>query len=181
MDFTDINKNLVDSGNMPGVAQLVYFGLHADVATWPTPPSGPADLEAAASLVGSIAMSAGKKMFKLYSTDEAVSLQINPAGETESKFFEVVLNIFHPGLQNKILGFMNATKNANMIFIVKDNHGKMFLLGDSLRSVKFTGGENIGPGTNEKRGVGMQFTYKTPAVYSYEGDIPLTPAASGSS
>ena len=29
---------------------------------------------------------------------------------------------FHPGLQKKITGFINAAKNENLIFIVKDSH-----------------------------------------------------------
>ena len=181
MDFTDITKNLVDGQNMGGIAQTVYFGLHADVATWPTKPSSPATLEANGELTGSVVMKTGKRLFELYVTDDTGEFEIESVGEKDGKSFVLHLKLFHPGLEKKILGFTNVAKNENLVFIVPDNNGKFFLLGDATRPATFEGADD-GMGTKKetagRRGMGMHFTYKTANVYEYTGTIPLTPATS---
>ncbi len=181
MDFADIRKTLTDGKNLGGIAQLVYFGLWADVATWPTEPDTPADLEAAATLTGDITMADGKRMFELYTTEDAAKLEINPIGEEAGKGFELKLNIFAPGLAKKILGFMNATKNEDLVLIVPDSNGQKYLLGNELRSAKFSGGDGSGTGstTEGRRGLSMSFSFHTANLYVYDGSVPLTVAAQG--
>jgi len=170
---------------MGGLSQIVYFGLHEDVATWPTKPaSDVATLEALGALTGSVVMKDGKRMFELYMTDDTGQFQIEPVGEKDGKSFVLHLQLFHPGLKEKILGFINAVKNENMFFIVPDNNGQKFLMGDELRPATFEGpgdGAGTGKATNERRGIGMEFTYKSSNVYAYTGSVPLTPAAGSAS
>ena len=177
MDLTDIHKDLNNGENMGGIAQIVYFGFHSDVDSWPTRPSEPATLEANGALAGDVTMKSTKKMFELYITDDTGEFEIEPVGEKDGKSFVLHLRLFHPGLKNRILGFINAAKNENLVFIVPDNNGHKFLMGDALRPATYEGAdENSGTGkeTAGRRGIGMHFTYKTSSVYNYEGNVPLT-------
>lgn len=179
MDYSDIDKSLTNGENLGGIGQTIYFGLWSDVATWPTEPSSPADLAALAALTGDIAMSAGKRMFEFYSTEDVAELQLNPIGEEGGKGIDMVLNVFHPGLRTKLLGFMNATKNEDLVLIVKDNEGQMYLMGNALRSAKFTGGDGSGTGKSRegRRGLAFAFSFVAAGVYVYSGSVPLTAAS----
>lgn len=182
MDFTDILKDLKDGENMGGLPQMLYFGYHKDVATWPTKPAAPLTIEANGVLTGDLLMAEGKRMFEMYFTDDMGELKIEPVGESDGKSFIMRLTIFHPGLRARILGFINAAKNENLVFVVPDNNGEKFILGDALRPATFSGapdGAGTGKETAGRRGISMEFTYKTSNVYSYAGTVPLTVAAGG--
>ncbi len=179
IEFTDINKNLPDGQNMGGLIQEVYFGYHADVLTWPTKPVSPATLEANAVLTGELVMKPGKRLFRLYITDDTGEFMIEPVGEIDGKSFVEHLTLFSPGLQKTLLGFMNAAKNENLVFIVKDSDGQTYIMGDSLRPAVYAGapdGFGTGKETAARKGISMEFTYKTANVYVYTGTIPLTEA-----
>lgn len=183
MDFVDIEKDLNQGENMGGIAQTIYYGKWEDVQNWPTKPDSPATLEDAGVLTGNIEMKTGKRMFKMYITDDTGEYQAETVGEKDGKSFVMHLRLFHPGLKARILAFMNAVKNDNMVFIVPDNNGQMFLMGDALRPATFEDdGDGAGTGkeTSARRGIGMHFTYKTSNLYEYTGDVPLTVAGSGS-
>jgi hypothetical protein len=176
MDFADIGKLLVDGKNLGGLSQRIYFGLWTDVATWPTEPADPLTLDALGTLTGDIAMKPGKRMFELYSTEDAAKLAINPIGEEGGKGYELVLSVFAPGLHKKLLGFMNATKNEDLVLIAMDSQNQMYLLGSDIRSAKFQGGDGSGTGstTDGRRGLGMQFAFRNHSLYTYTGSVPLT-------
>lgn len=181
MEFTNINKNLNNGQNMGGIAQICYYCAWDDVLTFPTVPSSPATIEENGVLTGSVAMKPGKQMYSIYITDDAGEFEIEPVGEKDGKSFVTHLRLFNPGLKKKILGFMNWAKNENLVFIVKDNDGQLYLMGDATRPATYEGAPN-GSGTSMetagRRGISMEFVYKTANLYAYEGDIPLTPAAS---
>lgn len=179
MEFDDIIKDLQNGENMGGVAMKGYYGAHADVATWPVKPTNPATLAAAGALTGSIEMKEGKRMYEFDITDDTGELVIDPVGELDGKSFIMRYRFFQPGLQEKILGLLNATKNKNMVFIVPDNNGCYFVLGDALRAATFQGspdGAGTAKETAGRRGVSFEFAYKTSNVYQYKGTIPLTVA-----
>jgi hypothetical protein len=179
--FSNIDKNLPGGANMGGIQQAVYFGLHKDVDTWPSEPDldTAVNLEDLASLTGNLTMKTGTNLFKMYLTDDTGELELEPVGEKDGKSFVMHLRLFHPGLQKKILGFMNLAKNANLVFIAPDNNGNHFLLGDSLRPATYeTSPDSVGTGkeTSARAGVSLEFTYKCKNLYHYDGPIPLTPA-----
>lgn len=181
MEFTDINKNLPNGENMGGIVQKVYYGFHADVAGWPTKPTSPATVEENGVLTGDLTMKEGKRMFELYITDDTGEFNIESVGDVDGKSFVEHLTFFHPGLQKKILGFINAAKNDNLVFIVTDAEGQMYLMGDSMRPAVYQGapdGNGTGKETSARKGMSAEFTYKTPNAYVYAGSVPLTPAAS---
>lgn len=179
-NFTDIDKNLVDGQNMGGIAQVVYFAFHADVETWPAKPVSPANPEALGKITENVVMKTGKKFFQMYVTDDTGEFEIETVGEKDGKSFVLHLRLFHPGLQDKILGFINAAKNENLVFIVPDNNNQKFLMGDALRPVTYEGSDEAAGTSKEtagRRGLGMHFNYKTANVYDYQGDVPLTEAS----
>jgi hypothetical protein len=180
MEYTDILKNLPNGENMGGLVQSVYFGLHADVLTWPTKPSSPTTLETNAVLTGDIVMNPGKRMFELYITDDTGQFSVEPVGEVDGKSFVMRLSMFHPGLQKKLLGFINSAKNENLVFVVTDAEGQQYLMGDELRPAVYQGSPDeagTGKETAARKGISMEFTYKTGNVYVYEGSVPLTQAS----
>jgi hypothetical protein len=61
---------------MGGIAQKVYFGYHADVATFRTKPATPLTLETASTLTGELIMKSGKRMFEMYLTDDTGEFKI---------------------------------------------------------------------------------------------------------
>lgn len=182
MEFTDINKNLPSGENMGGLTQKVFYGFHEDVEVWPAKPVNPLTLEESAVLTGNLTMKAGKRMFELYITDDTGEFNIEPVGEVDGKSFVEHLTFFHPGLQSKILGFLNAAKGRNMIFVVQDSDGQMYLMGDPLRAAIYQGspdGNGTGKATTDRKGISAEFTYKTANLYIYNGPVPLTIATSG--
>lgn len=177
----DINKNLPGGCNPGGIAQRVYFGFYKDVKTWPAKPDleTVTSLEDLASLTGNIAMNTGTRLWELYITDDTGEFKIEPVGEKDGKSFVEHLSLFHPGLQKTILGFVNAAKNENLVFIVEDNAGQMFIMGDEKNPATMEGspdGMGTGKATADRRGVSLEFTFKTCNVYVYSGTVPLTPA-----
>ncbi len=181
IQFTDIAKNLTDGQNMGGIAQEVYFGYHSDVLTFPTKPTDPASIDLSAVLSGSLVMKPGKRMFKLYITDDTGEFKIETVGEVDGKSFVLHLSFFTPGLQDTVLGFMNASKNENLVFVVTDGEGQQYMLGDALRPAVFQGspdGGGTGKETAARKGLSFEFTYKTANLFIFKGTVPLTPSAS---
>lgn len=179
MDFMNIVKNIPNGENMGGIAQKVAYGFWADVETWPTKPDSPLDVEENGVLTGEIVMKEATNMFEMYLTDDTGELNIESVGEVDGKSFVMHLNLFHPGLQKKILGFINAAKNDNLFFVVTDAEGQKYLMGDEMRPAVYQGapdGGGTGKETAARKGMSMEFTYKTPNVYVYDGLIPLEPA-----
>jgi hypothetical protein len=177
IDFTDINKNLPNGENMGGIVQKVCFGFHADVDVFPAKPTNPLTIAASATLTGDLTMKAGKRMYELYLTDDTGEFKIEPVGEVDGKSFVQHLSVFHPGLQDKIIGFLNFAKNESLVFIVTDSDGQKYLMSDALRPVVYAGapdGMGTGKETSSRKGVSMEFTYKTSNLYIYTGNIPLT-------
>lgn len=179
MDFVDIDKNLNNGQNMAGIAQIVYYGAWEDVVTWPAVPNAPATIEENGTLTGDIEMAVGKKMHSIYVTDDTGEFVIEPVGEADGKSFITKVSFFNPGLKAKILGFLNYAKNENLVFIVKDNDGQFYLMGDVTRPATYVGapdGSGTGKETSGRRGVTMEFQFKCANVYTYTGAIPLEPA-----
>jgi len=77
-----------------------------------------------AVLTGELAMKPGKKLFKMYITDETGEFMIEPGGELDGKLFVTYLTVFHPGLKDTLFGFINEAKNDNLLFVVQDSDGQ---------------------------------------------------------
>ena len=172
MDFQDIKKNLPNSDNMGGLSQKIWIGKYDDVDTWPTEPSSPADAAANGVLTGNLTMKSGTRMFEFYVTDDKGSYNYELVGEMDGKSFKNTLKVSHPGLQAKILGFLNAIKNDNVVIIAIDADGDRWLLGDENRPCTIaTGTGGTGDSTEGYKGNNLEFVYKAKKLLRYEGTI----------
>jgi len=179
IDFTDIDKNLPNGDNMGGLTQVVYFGYYADVETFPIPPVNPTTLLLASALTGELVMKPGKRLWKMYITDDTGEYKMELVGEIDGHSFVNHLSLFHPGLQETILGFMRAAKNENLVFIVIDSDGQKYVMGDALRAAVLSSspdGAGTGKTTAARKGISLEFTYKTNNQFVYKGTLPLTEA-----
>jgi hypothetical protein len=182
IDLEEISKNLPGGANMGGITQTIYAAYWKDVAAWPEEPDLTVDgvtLEDSAALVGDITFNTGKCFIPIYVTDDTGELQLESVGEKDGKSWKYNLSFFHPGLQKKALGFINAAKNENMVFLVPDNNGNFFLLGDALRPATYESspdGNGTGKETSARSGISSLFSYKSKNIYHYEGSIPLIAA-----
>ena len=113
-------------------------------------------------------------MYSFYITDDEGKLDFESVGEKDGKSFSEKLRIYNPGLQSKLLGFVNIAKNENLVFLVPDCNDNYFLMGDILRGATLDSIENMTTGqkTEERPGAGMVFVYKTANVYRYVGKFP---------
>ena len=134
----DINEAMdcENQDNMGGIIPSVIFGYHADVATWPDYPKkteSPLSLEEAGTLVGDLVMKESCRAYKMDFTDELAEFKITDQGESGGESFLMDLNIISAKMRKKIFGFENATKGRKMFFIVTDNNGTNYLMGDKRR------------------------------------------------
>lgn len=178
MNFLDITKNLPNGANMGSVSKL-YYGLYEDVVTWPDISATPTSIEDYPVVAADIIMKAGKRMFEIYATPDTAELIFEPQGETDGMSFKVTLNFLNPGLQKKILGFMAASKNENLFFIVQDSEGQKYMVGDKYFPAKMQAGEGVttGKATADRKGAGLSFYSYTNVPKVYTGAVPLTEAS----
>lgn len=173
--------------NMGGVVESVIFGYHNEVATWPDLPvvkETAMTLDEAGALSGDVVMANGSKAYKFAFTDNTGSFTIKPQGETGGESFLMELTMVSARIRKKILGFMNATKGRKLFFIVEDNNGVKYLMGDRRRGAILASdsdGASTGTGATERNQTSLKFQYNAPRALVYEGDCEniLTAAAGG--
>lgn len=180
VNLADIDLNLAcaDQDNMGGIAPVVIFGNADEVGTWPelpTPESGAAALsmEAAGALVGDLVMASGNRAYKFEFTDDVGSFSIKPQGEQGGESFLYTLSIINAKIRKKILGFVNAVKGKKIFFIVQDNNGVFYLMGDDKRGARLANdseGFTTGSNPTERNQASLNFTYSCPRALVYEGD-----------
>lgn len=71
------------------------------------------------------------------------------------------LNIISAKMRKKIFGFENATKGRKMFFIVTDNNGTNYLMGD---------GATTGASSTARNQNTLHYTFTAPRKCVYEGD-----------
>ena len=181
--FVDVNK--ATRNNMGGLRVTLYFGLIDDVETWPTmadQESGTQSIDGLASLTGNVVMKAGKKMFSMYGTPQTIELKSTVVGEIDSQSHKHSLNVSMPGLGSKLIGFLGATNNENLFFIVQRHNGTMYMMGyEGMPATKVS--DESGTGAKVEDGAKAVVSFEaygpTPAPI-YTGTVPLTVAGSGS-
>jgi hypothetical protein len=177
ISLEDIDNNLGCNGNMAGIVQNVIYGYHSDVLTWPTEPmptgTVPLTLDLSASLNGSVIMKPGTRAFSLEFTEDTGSLTINPVGEIDGGHMEYTLTLVKARLAKKVLGFMNAAIGRKMFFIVQDENGVCYLMGNKRRGCTFVTGSDggtTGTTSSDRNQASLQFKFRTGRAFVYEGD-----------
>lgn len=162
--------------NIGGIVPSIIFGYHADVEVWPEYPKkteAAIELDAAGALVGDVVMKEGTKAYKMEFVDDAAEFKITEQGEVGGESYLFDLNIVQAKIRKKILGFQNATKGRKMFFIVTDNNGTNYLMGDARRgAVKANGdGATTGSSSSARNQASLHYTFTTPMACVYEGDM----------
>jgi hypothetical protein len=131
-------------------------------------------LEEAATLLGDVVMKIGTRAFVLEFTEDTGSLTINPVGEIDSGQMEYTLTLVKARLAKKVLGFMNAALGRKMFFIVEDENGIYYLMGNKRRGCTFvTGSDGATTGTtsSDRNQASLQFKFRAGRAFVYEGDV----------
>ena len=173
--------------NMGGIVPKVLFGYHEDVGTWPTLPTGSGNnaltMENGGKLTTALVMKATKAAYYFDFTDEVGSFSIAPQGDKGNISFLYQLTIINKRIRAMILGFMNAAKNRKMFFLVQDNNGTWYLMGDSRRGAMLVASDGAVTGTtpSDANQTTLTFQYVSPRALTYEISTDpmaiLTPAA----
>lgn len=173
----DINEAMDcdNMDNMGGIVPTIVYGYHADVAVWPEYPKKAAEalsLEQAGVLTGDLVMKDGCKAYKMDFTDEVSEFKITDQGETAGESFLYDLSIISAKMRKKIFGFENATKGRRMFFLVQDNNGTWYLMGDKRRGAMRTSGDGstTGASSTARNQNSMHYTFTAPRKCVYEGD-----------
>lgn len=182
----DINEQLDcdNMDNMGGIVPTVIYGFHDEVATWPDYPkkvSEPLTLDKAGELEGDLTMVSGKKAFKFDFLDEVAEFKITDQGEPGGESFLMDLTLIVAKMRAKIFGFENATKGRRMFFIVTDNNGTSYLMGDKRRGAVRASGDGSTTGANSaaRNQTTLHYTFTTPRKCVYKGDKEKILVAAG--
>lgn len=179
LNLDDIEHNLGCNGNAPGIVQRAIFGFVDDVATWPAKPTPvvnagvttPMTMEQAGGLVGDIVMGDGKRAFFFDFTEETGNLKIAPGGQVDSTNFTYTLTLIKAKITKKVMGFLNAASSNKVFFLVQDQNGIWYLLGNKTRGVTVGGdGADTGTSADDRNQVNLTLTYRDGMALVYEGD-----------
>ena len=167
----------VDQDNMGGIVPKLIYGYWDEVATWPDWPAPTSQsslaLDAAGAITGDLVMATGKRAYTLEFSDNVGSFSISPQGEQGGISFLYSLTFISKRVRKLILGFLNASKNRKMFFIVQDNNGVYYLMGDKRRGALLQAGDGAvtGTATTDQNQTTCVFNYVSPRALAYEGDV----------
>jgi hypothetical protein len=183
VSLEDIDHNLgCSGGNTPGIVPRVIYGYWDDVAVWPDEPKPaeaggeitPATLEEYGALTGDVVMKPGTRAFHFDFTEDAGNFSMVPDGEVDGMSVNYNLNIVKAKIVKKVLGLMNAAMGRKMFFIVQDENGNYYLMGNKRRGCSFVGGgdgANTGTGSGDRNQTTLQFAFRSGMALIYEGDV----------
>lgn len=158
-----------------GVVTTYLLGLKEDVATWPTkkPASTRSVLvDHVETVSGSkLTMKPGKRMFAISAKKGSALLKYELQGESGSKSFKASLENNIPGLRPKMLGFLAATANQELVILAKSRSGDVHMLGDENEGVEYESAEaTSGQNGNDPTGADVVFSTEVAAPTIYKGD-----------
>ena len=182
LDFLDMPR-FSEIDNMGGTGTRFYYALAKDISAWPTlpDPDTAADISVLQVLTGNFTMTVGTKFFTGYMTPETGSVTNSDQGEIDGVSQKHTFKLFHPKMNAKLLGFLRATNNQGMVFIVPDANGVNYMIGSegfpALRSADGESGTGEGPAG--RNGGTLSFVSYGPGpapIVPEAVTIPLTPA-----
>jgi len=159
LDFLDMPR-FTEIDNMGGTGTKFYFCLSDDVDTWPTAPDpASATLDVLQVYPDDFVMKTGKKFFVGYMTPDTGVLTNSDQGDIDGVSQKHAFKLFHPKMNAKLKGFLRATNNQGMVFIVPDGNGVMHVVGsEPFPALRAGDGESgSGEGTAGRSGGTMTF------------------------
>jgi hypothetical protein len=165
---------------MSGV-KIIYIAFKNHVDVLPTIPEDKTAFEDFSILseggVGAgntdIKMIGDNLFFRLETTVDLGELSYPQQGPSGCHSFLATLNVYHSGFKSKILGFLGAVTNRELIILAKLNNGDIHMLGDKDRGAILGDGTTAtsGKALTDQNGTDLFFTYPTPTPRIYIGDI----------
>jgi len=144
--------------NPGGIQNIVYYAFEEDISKWPAAITN-IDTEHASTLEEIVTIPAvdafefypGKSFKKLYCTLETGELKYSLIGARDSKSFSNSMEISYPSNDDKILGFIAASANRQLVFLVPEQNGRVKVLGTpafpaQLETVEGTTGKLVEDG-----------------------------------
>ena len=181
LDFLDMPR-FTEIDNMGGTGTKFYFALAKDVLTWPTlPDPATATQDALQVYPDDFVMNTGKKFFTGYMTPDTGVLSNADQGDIDGVSQKHSFKLFHPKMNAILKGFIRATNNQGMVFVVPDANGVMHVVGsESWPALRAGDGESgSGEGSAGRSGATMTFiSYGPGPMMELFADavIPLTEA-----
>lgn len=161
------------TGNLGGLRPVGYYGFISEADTIPEVPDAPSTLAAVSVISSNIVMEAGKYMYPMYGTLEAIGLKGEQQGERDGKSNKLTLEWFIPGHHAENLGVARHFPKRRMFFIVRDHEGRYRLVGSTHFPAEVAASDDTGKAVADRKGVVYEITtYSDGPAPIYTGEIP---------
>lgn len=107
----------------------------------------------------------GKGFAKIYCPKDMGELKYTVQGATVgNRSLKAHLEVFHPNMKKKLLGFLGTMINQELILVVIQNNGDIHLLGDLERGAEIADGVEAtsGKAVTDQNGANLIFEWDTP-------------------
>lgn len=163
--------------NYAGIRSIVRYAYINDIEVFPEVPTTPTSLEDRVTISDAITFKAGKGWSKIYTTPETAKFDCNNVGERDGVSWENMLEFFHPGSAAQLMGFADAAKNSNLVYLVEELNGTKRLVGSKVipseTKTNFTSAQAIA----ERKGATVTVRAIGPIAPIYTGAVTDTPVA----
>ena len=157
--------------NMSGVKTLYFIpkndvtAINAVLAATKTTFADYVQIGSAAMEGKAFTVATGKGFAKLYCAKDLGELKYTVQGAAVgSRSLKAHLEVFHPNMKKKLLGFLGTMINQELILVVVQNNGEIHLLGDLERGAEIADGVEAtsGKAVTDQNGATLQFEWDTP-------------------
>lgn len=107
----------------------------------------------------------GKGFAKIYCVKDLGEIKYAVQGASVgSRSLKATLEVFHPGMKRKLLGFLGTMINQELIIVAVQNNGEIHLMGDLERGAEIADGVEAtsGKAVTDQNGATLQFEWDTP-------------------
>lgn len=157
--------------NMSGVKTMYFIpkddvtAINAVLATTKTSFTDYVQIGSAAMEGKAFTVATGKGFAKLYCAKDLgeIKYAVQGAG-VGSRSLKATLEVFHPGMKRKLLGFLGTMINQELIIVAVQNNGEIHLMGDLERGAEIADGVEAtsGKAVTDQNGATLQFEWDTP-------------------
>ncbi len=157
--------------NMSGVKTMYFIpkddvtAINAVLATTKTSFTDYVQIGSTAMEGKAFTVATGKGFAKLYCAKDLgeIKYAVQGAG-VGSRSLKATLEVFHPGMKRKLLGFLGTMINQELIIVAVQNNGEIHLMGDLERGAEIADGVEAtsGKAVTDQNGATLQFEWDTP-------------------
>lgn len=181
--------------NMSGVKTMYFIpkddvtAINAVLATTKTSFTDYVQIGSTAMEGKAFTVATGKGFVKLYCAKDLgeIKYAVQGAG-VGSRSLKATLEVFHPGMKRKLLGFLGTMINQELIIVAVQNNGEIHLMGDLERGAEIADGVEAtsGKAVTDQNGATLQFEWDTPMPQVFYPEwspedstngLPMIPAA----